>query len=214
MSVPAAPPRRPKAQRESRGIVRLIVLFAATLGACWPLWLHRTYSALARVVRVTPRAAVLLVVVPVVNLAAPAYLAVDLPRAVRRVRTEGSGGPEPEVLSILLLLPVAAGIGVAVLLGLSLPLVLLLGGYLTWVFELPAAIALERSLAGSGQALAGASQRGETAFAVVVAVVLIGAGGIVVATGGDDERKPQAAAPAAEVSDIAVTPNALWITNT
>ena len=86
MSVPAAPPRRPPARRESRGIVRLLVLFGATLGAYWPLWLHRTYAVLDGIARLRPRAAVALVVVPVLNLAGPAYLAVDLPRAVRRVR--------------------------------------------------------------------------------------------------------------------------------
>jgi DNA-binding beta-propeller fold protein YncE len=213
MSVPAAPPRRPPARRESRGVVRLLVLFGATLGAYWPLWLHRTYAALDRIARLAPRAAVVLVVVPVLNLAGPAYLAVDLPRAVRRVRTDVAGGPVAVVMSLLLLVPVAAGVGVAVLLGLSFPLVLLLAGYFTWIFELPAAIALERSLAAA-QGIAGISQRGDAVFAVAVATLLVAVGTVVLVSSGGDEAKPPRAAPVAEVSDIAVTPNALWITNT
>ena len=111
----------------ARSPLYLILLFAATLGAYWPIRLFGIYAELTqatpRPTRLTPRTAVLLAVVPFVNLVGPAYLAIDLPRAIRRVSAR-----DTEVLSILLLLPVAGGVATAILLGLSLPLVLLLAG--------------------------------------------------------------------------------------
>ena len=185
----------------------LILMFALTLGAYWPIRLYVLYGELGRggspVTRLTARAAVLMAVLPLVNLVAPAYFAIDLPRGIRRVSAR-----DTEVLSILLLLPVAGGVAVAILLGLSLPLVLLLAGYFAWIFHLPAALALERVLP--------VARRGETAAAIGTAVAVLAAGAIVLATAGDDAQDtPRAATPpAAEVSDIAVTPEALWITNT
>ena len=187
-----------------------IVLFAATLGAYWPIRLYALYAELARAAprasRLTPRTAVLLAVVPLVNLVAPAYHAIDLPRAIRRVSAR-----DTEVLSILLLLPVAGGVATAILLGLSLPLVLLLAGYLAWIFNLPAALALERAVP-----VAGAAGRRETAIALGAAVVVLAVTGVVLASGGDDEQDSpaQPAQAVSEVSDIAVTPEALWVTNT
>src|SRR4051794_26507136 len=124
MSLRTAPPRRPPARPGSRTPWRLVLLFAATAGIYWPLWLHSTYLAVHRggrlTTRLTARTATLLALVPVVNLAGLAYIAVDLPRAVRRLRAgDSGGGPDTEVLSILLVLPVIAGIGLALALGMS-----------------------------------------------------------------------------------------------
>jgi YVTN family beta-propeller protein len=194
----------------ARSPLYLIVLFAATLGAYWPIRLFGIYAELAkatpRPTRLTPRTAVLLAVLPLVNLVAPAYLAIDLPRAIRRVSAR-----DTEVLSILLLLPVAGGVATAILLGLSLPLVLLVAGYLAWIFNLPAALALERAVP-----VAGAAGRRETAIALGAAVVVLAVTGVVLASGGDDEQDTpaQPAQAVSEVSDIAVTPEALWVTNT
>lgn len=194
-----------------RSPLSLILLFGATLGAYWPIRLHALYAELARSTprptRLTPRAAVLLAVTPLVNLVALAYFAIDLPRATRRIT-----GRDTEVLSILLLLPAAGGVAAALLLGLSLPLVLILAGYLAWIFNLPAALALERVLPAPA-----ATRRRETVIALGVAVIVLSAtSAVVIASGGDDDQP--AAAPRAqdvtEVSDIAVTPEALWITNT
>jgi DNA-binding beta-propeller fold protein YncE len=214
-----APSRRPTDRRGSRSPLRLIALFAATLGAYWPLWLHRTYSALgrgdARPTALTPRAAPLLAVVPVLNLAGIAYLAVDLPRALRRLASRDSGAPDTEVLSLLMFLPLAAGAGLAALLDLALPLGVLLSGYLAWPFELPAAIALERTLAATPAGESDVAPRQDTFFAVAVgAIALVAAGAALLTGDGDDEPPPRAAPPPAEVSDIAVTRDPLWISNT
>jgi hypothetical protein len=218
MSQPTAPSRRPTARRRSRSPLRLIALFAGTLGVYWPLWLYRTYGALAqadaRPTALTPRAAALLALAPLVNLVGIAYLAVDLPRALRRVASRDSGAPDTEVLSILMLLPLAAGAGLAALLGAPLPLAVLLTGYLAWPFELPAAIALERLLATTAAPDSDVAPRRETLFAVAVGAAALCAAGVAVLTGGDDDAPPRAAQPVAEVSDIAVTRDALWISNT
>jgi YVTN family beta-propeller protein len=193
-----------------RSPLYVVLLFAATLGAYWPVRLFGLYAELAkaapRPTKLTPRAALLLAVVPVVNLVAPAYLAIDLPRAIRRVSAR-----DTEVLSILLLLPAAAGVATAILLGLSLPLVLLVAGYLAWIFNLPAALVLERVVPGAAP-----SRRRKAAIAFGTAVAVLAVGGVVLAGAGDDESDT-AARPAqqtSEVSDIAVTPEALWVTNT
>jgi len=192
-----------------------VVLFALTLGAYWPIRMHAAYEQLGagpgRATRLTPRAATLLELVPAVNLLAPVYLAIDLPRALRRRRAGDGTGPDPELLSILLAAPVAGGVAVAVLLGLSIPLTVLLAGYLAWIFNLPAALALERALPP-----AVGPHRRETRLALGVAAVVLAATVVIVVAGGDDEQRgPSAAQPKpAEVSDIAVTREALWITNT
>ena len=104
-----------------RSPLSLILLFGATLGAYWPIRLHALYAELARSTprptRLTPRAAVLLAVTPLVNLVALAYFAIDLPRATRRVT-----GRDTEVLSILLLLPAAGGVAAALLCARALKL--------------------------------------------------------------------------------------------
>jgi YVTN family beta-propeller protein len=194
----------------ARSPLYVILLFAATLGAYWPIRLFAVCAELAkatpRPTRLTPWAAVLLAVVPVVNLIAPAYLAIDLPRAIRRVSAR-----DTEVLSILLLLPAAGGVATALLLGLSLPLVLLLAGYLAWIFNLPAALVLEREVPVTASA-----RRRETAIALGTAVAVLAVTGVVLASGGDDEQGTgsQPAPKVSEVSDIAVTQEALWVTNT
>jgi DNA-binding beta-propeller fold protein YncE len=192
-------------------------MFALTLGAYWPIRLFLTYAQLGetppRPTRLTPRGALVLVLLPLVNLLAPAYLAIDLPRALRRLRRPDAEGPDPEILSILLLLPAAGGIALAILLGLSTPLVLLVSGYLAWAFNLPAALALERTLPAEARQR-GAGRR-ETAVALGASVVVIAGVVVALAAGGSDEDGAPAAAPKpTEVSDIAVTRNALWVTNT
>ena len=144
--------------------------------------------AAPRPTRLTPRAAVLLAVVPLVNLVAPAYFAIDLPRAIRRVHRRAT----PRCSRSCCCCPAAGGVAAAILLGLSLPLVLLLAGYLAWIFNLPAALALERALPA-----AAATRRRETAIALGIAVVVLAVtSAVVVANGGDDDQS--AAAPPAQ----------------
>ena len=215
MSVPTTSPEPPSPARARRSPLSIVVLFVLTLGAYWPIRLYLAYEQLgatpARPTRLTPRTAALLELVPGINLLAPAYLAIDLPRALRRLRAGDGTGPDPELLAILLVAPVAGGVAAAVLLGLSIPLTVLLAGYLAWIFNLPAALVLERALPAAVE-----RHRRETLLALgVAAVVLAGTAAIVVAGGSDDKGTPSAAQPKpAEVSDIAVTPGALWITNT
>src|SRR6185503_11978673 len=100
-------PESTSARDGGRGPVQIAVLFLLTLGAYWRVWLGHTYVALGRrAPRPTPFGPVPLValeLVPGVNLLWPAFLAVDLPRAIRRL---GAGtAPDTEVLSILVLLP-------------------------------------------------------------------------------------------------------------
>ena len=73
-------------------------------------------------------------------------------------------------------------------------------GYFAWIFNLPAALVLERVLP--------AARPRETAVAIGAAVVVLAAAGIVLVSAGDDEQDtPRAATqPVAEVSDIAVDP--------
>ena len=197
-----------------RSPLYLILMFALTLGAYWPVRLLLLYSQLDRTAprptRLSSRTALLLATFPLVNLIAPAYFAIDVPRAIRRMRGRHTDGPDTEVLSILLLLPAAGGVGVAILLGLSLPLVLLLAGYIAWIFNLPAALALERAVPAFG-----AARRRETPIALGIGVVVLAGAGAALVSGDDDPRAPQPAADrVVEVSDIAVTPEALWVTNT
>jgi YVTN family beta-propeller protein len=137
---------------------------------------------------------------------------------VRRVHSRpGAEAPDTEPLAILLLAPLAAGVGLALALGLSPLLVVLLGGYLAWPFELPAAIAVERALGDVAPAWEGRRRRrdiaGAGAIAVAAAAVLL-----VVVAGGDEKDQPAAPKakppPVSDVSDIAVTRDALWVTNT
>ncbi len=213
MNAPTPPPERSAQVSAGRSPLYLIAMFALTLGAYWPLRLRRAYAQLATTsggrARLTPRGATLLALLPGVNLVAPAFLAIDLPRAIR-VRHGSRGGPDPEVLSLLLVAPVAGGIAAAVVLSLSIPLTLLLAGYLAWIFNLPAALALERALPPAP------TQRSETRRALAIAAIVIAAAAVVLISGADDETRDRATGTPkpTEVSDIAVTREALWVTNT
>ena len=151
MTAPGNPPpeggRAPRRQPLATAL-----LWVATLGLYWPVWLWRTYRALRQTggeaTRLSAGRAAGLAAIPGLNLLWTALLSVDLPRAVRRSRSREAAGavPDTELLTILLLTPVAAGVALAILLGLSPVLAVLLAGYLAWPFELPAAIVTERAL--------------------------------------------------------------------
>src|SRR6185503_2684014 len=188
---------------------------------CWPVWLWRAYRALhPRASRVSPGLATGLALLPAVNLLWTGYLAVDLPRAVRRARSgPGREPPDTELLSVLLIAAAAAGIAIAIALGLSPVLVVLLAGYLTWPFTLPAAIATERAMGDTIPAWDGRRRRRDIAAACAVGLAAVAALGVVIATGGDDGEGGEAGPPVPQqpfidVSDIAVTREALWVTNT
>lgn len=198
-----------------------VLLWVLSLGLYWPLWLWRAYRALGRggqaAAQVSPGRAAALALVPGLNLLGTAYLAVDLPRAVRRVHTGSAGeAPDTEPLTILLVVPIAAGVGLALALGLSPLGAILLGGYLAWPFELPAALATEHALGDRAPAWEGVQRRRDIAGAMGTALAAVIALVIAVATGGDGEQ-PATPAPQrffSDVSDVAVASNALWITDT
>jgi YVTN family beta-propeller protein len=220
MTAPVNPP--PKGGRGSRRRpLATALLWIASLGLYWPVWLWRIYRTLHAEERaatgVTPRRAAGLAAIPGLNLLWTAFLAVDLPRAVRRVRhgKAGDAGPDTELLAILLVAPAAAGVALAFVLGLSPLLAILLAGYLAWAFELPAAITVERALGELQPTWETHERRRDIVGAITAGAVCALA--IVLITGGEDETRPvPQAKPRAfpDVSDIAVTNDALWITNT
>jgi YVTN family beta-propeller protein len=219
MTAARAPSEEHLAAGEERSPLRVIALFAVTLGAYWLIWLRGVYTSLARLsprpTRASATPVVLLELLPVVNLAWTAFVAVDLPRAIRRLGSGQGDAPDTEVLSILVLLPVLGGAGIALALGLSAPLTLLVAGYLAWPLELPATLALQRALARTaGGRRAAAHEPWEVPLAVAVALVLGGALAATIALGGDEDgTAPPPAQQVTEVSDIAVTREALWVTN-
>jgi DNA-binding beta-propeller fold protein YncE len=194
-----------------------------SLGLYWPVWLWRTYSALhgrPGATRVSPGRAAGLALVPVVNLVWAVMLSVDLPRAVRRARSSHAGPPpDTEMLTILLLAPLAAGIALALALGMSPLPAVLAAGYLAWPFELPGAVATERAMGALRRALEPRARRRHVTGALAAGVVAAAAVALAVAAGGDGDGRdtiPTPTAPApqlTEVSDIAATADALWITN-
>lgn len=204
------------------GVRPTVLAWLLSLGLYWPVWLWRTYSALRRTpgtTRVTPGRAAALTWVPALNLLWTVFGSVDLPRAVRRARAGDAGEPpDTEMLTILLLAPLAAGIALGLLLGFSPLLAALAAGYLAWPFELLGALATERAMGGLRPVLERRQRRRHLAGALAAGAVAAGAVAVAVAAGGDDgpETIPTPTAPAAEltdVSDIASTSGALWITN-
>jgi len=215
MTAPRAPSERPPTEGESRSLAGVTARFVATLGAYWPLWLFRAYSTLGRrapaPTRIGAGAAAGLVLVPFVNVLWLAYLAVDLPRSVRRLRAGPDQGPDPEVLSILLLAPVAGAIALVA----ALDLHPVLAGYVAWPLELPAALALERALARiPGPSTAALGRERETVFTAAIAIAAWAVLGVALIDGDEDERSTAAPQPVPEVSDLAVTRDAVWVTNT
>jgi YVTN family beta-propeller protein len=220
MTSARAPTEEHPSPGEERSPLSVIALFAVTLGAYWLIWLRGVYASLAhrspRPTRVSATRVVLLQLVPVVNLAWTVFIAVDLPRAIRRLGTADGDAPDTEVLSILVLLPVLGGAGIAIALGLSAPLALLVAGYLTWPLELPAVLALQRALARTAGGRPAATRKPrEVSLAVAVALALGATLVATIALGGDEESAPPAPTQQVpQVSDIAVTREALWVTNT
>ena len=218
MTATPAPPEEPSG--EERSPARVIALFAITIGAYWVVWLRSVYRALAsidpRPTRFSATQAVAGALVPIVNLAWTVVLAVDLPRAIRRLGARNGDTPDTEVLSILVLLPVLGGAGIAIALDLSAPLTLVAAGYLAWPLELFAVLALQRALARSPAGVPAARRApAETPVSAAIALALAGALVVTIALGGDEENaSPTPPPPLTEVSDIAVTPEALWVTNT
>jgi YVTN family beta-propeller protein len=209
---------------ERRGTRRAALLFVMTLGAYWIVWVTRVYAGLRSrspaSTRVTPRMAALLLLLPFVNVAFEACLALDLPRAVRRARAPGTSRPsvETEPLTVLLLAAPFAAIALAIAIGLS-PLVV---GYLAWPFELPAMLTVQRVLnSQGGEVVAGRRAQGvpprafdgETVASLVLAVAVVGALVVSLAGGGEEDRSSNARpVPQEQFSDVAASPGALWVT--
>src|SRR4051794_2343019 len=176
--------------RSPRSLALTAGLFALTLGAYFPLWAARAAAELRQAgkgARVpAPGAVALLALVPVLNIAGLAYLAVAMPRAIRRA-SGGDPDTNTEIVSALMIAAVAGGVGLALLIGVS-PL---LGGYLAWLLELPAALLVQRQLnrmAGQSAppAADGVSRRDpETVAALVLAFLVLASGGIALAFSGE-----------------------------
>jgi YVTN family beta-propeller protein len=197
-------PKPPPNPRRSLG--RVAALFAITLGAYWPLWLVQAAplpraGAAGRRGRIAIAAAAL---VPVLNIAFEVVLALFLPRTIRRLgETENT---ETQAF-LLLAAPVAA---VALTLALGLPF--WIAGYVAWPLELPAALAVQSALnrLGAGERMdREVALSGVIGAGIVTGVVLL----LVLGGSGDKKSAPAAATPQGDkVSDIAVTPGALWVT--
>jgi streptogramin lyase len=169
--------------------------------------------------RLPPALAAGLLLVPFANIAMAVYLALDLPRAIRRSLGTDREGVETEPLALLLL--AAPVVAVALTVALGLPLILT--GYLTWPFELPALLLSQRALNRLGEerdqtTLPIGGDRlidGEVLASVLLAIV-IGAGAAIALVAGDDEDKKQTTpsfAKIPQVSDIAISPGSLWVTH-
>ena len=221
MNAPRTPLQDPSPRGGRRGPLHIAALFVVTLGAYWLVWLGHVYAELGRraprPTRFGPAPVLALELVPFLNLVWPAFLAVDLPRAIRRLGAGHSSAPDTEILSILMLLPVLGGVGIAVALGLSMPLTLLVAGYLAWPLELPAVLAMQRALIRSPGGSAAAARGGrEVSLSIALSIAIVAALVATIAIGGGDEGSAPAsqAQQVTEVSDIAATRDALWITNT
>jgi YVTN family beta-propeller protein len=210
---------------ERRGLGRAALLFVITLGGYWIVWVTRVYAGLRSrspaPTRLGPLAVAVLGLLPLVNVAFEAFLALDLPRAVRRARASEPGGPsvETEPLTVLLLAAPFGAIAVAIAIGLS-PLLI---GYLAWPFELPAMLTVQRVLNGQTRDEIHAErpvQRtptrlldGETIASLVLALAIAGALAVALASGGEEEKASKVRpAPQEQFSDIAISPEGLWIT--
>jgi YVTN family beta-propeller protein len=210
---------------ERRGTGRAALLFVITLGAYWIVWVTRVYAGLRSrspaPTRLTPPTAAVLLLLPLVNVAFEAFLALDLPRAVRRARAPGASGPsvETEPLTVLLLAAPFGAIALAIAIGLS-PLVV---GYLAWPFELPAMLTVQRVLNRQTRDEVAAGRRvhrepsrvldGETVASLLLALAIAGALAVSLAGGGEEDKGSNARpAPQEQFSDIAISPGGLWIT--
>lgn len=199
-----------------RGLARVVLLFAVTLGSFWPIWLAQVLPASrtgerARSARV---AIAIVALVPGLNLVFEVALALILPRSLRRFAESRPGTPpaESELQTFLLLAAPATAIALA--LAIHLPAWVV--GYLAWPLELPATLVLQRALnrlEAPGRPPA-RRRDGELlacgALAVALAIVAV----VTALGGGDEKKKPVSspAAPSTQASDIVATPRDLWVT--
>jgi DNA-binding beta-propeller fold protein YncE len=209
----------PLTARSPRSLGLTAGLFALTVGAYFPLWAARVSGELRRFgtgAQVpAPGATALLAVVPVLNIGGLAYLAVALPRAIRRAE-EGAREANTEIISALMIAAVAGGVALALLIDVS-PL---LGGYLAWPLELPGALLVQRHLnrLAAERPAAGGRRDRETVVAIGLAAVVLATGGIALAFSGEDDDSPSSGGPLAArsarpvASDLAVSPQAAWWT--
>jgi YVTN family beta-propeller protein len=213
----------PLTSRSPRSLGLTAGLFVLTIGAYFPLWAARAAAELRRFGTATrglaPGAVALLALVPVVNIAGLAFLAVALPRAIRQ-GAERDREANTEIVSALMIAAVAGGVALSFLIDVS-PL---LGGYLAWPLELPAALLVQRHLnriaAERSADVPDGRTRGdrETVVAACLAVLVLGSGGIALAFSGEGDDDPTSSGPLAArsarptASDIAVSPQAAWET--
>ncbi len=208
-----------------RSLARAAALFGVTLGGYWPVWLVQVAPVAgegrrARRGRIAITAATL---VPVVNVIFEVLLALFLPRGIRRLgESRGDATAlNTETQTFLLLAAPAGAIALTVALGLPF----WLAGYLTWPLELPAALAVQAALnrlepAAPGTGAARRPRRIDAELAVSAAITIAIAIAVVLAIvlGGDehhDRARAKAQQPqqqGGQVSDLAVTPGALWVT--
>jgi virginiamycin B lyase len=200
--------------RRRRAPARVALLFAVTAGAYWPLWLAQVmpFSSTGPGERRGRIAVAIAAVLPGVNVLFEVLLALVLPRAVRRLaESRGARVTDTEGQTFLLLAAPFAAIAISLALGLPAWLV----GYLAWPLELPAALLIQRTLNRIEPGGRGTVSRpdAETVAAGAIAAALVAAVLIAIVAGGDE--KDQASlppAPAERVSDLAVTPRAVWVT--
>jgi DNA-binding beta-propeller fold protein YncE len=199
-----------------RGLARVALLFAVTLGAYWPIWLAQVAPSsrggtASRRGRVAIAAATL---VPVLNVAFEVALALLLPRALRRLaeRRPGAVPVATETQTFLLLAAPAVAIALALALGLPVWLV----GFLAWPLELPATLAVQRMLNSMEAPQPAPSPRrdGEVLVSGAITALLAIAGVLALALGGGgtENQAPAHATQAEKASDIVATPDGLWVT--
>jgi DNA-binding beta-propeller fold protein YncE len=204
-----------RGRRRSRA--RVLVLFAVTAGAYWPVWLAQVVpgSGDARPAARRRLAILAAALIPGINVVLEIALALLLPRAVRRL---AESEPQPvatdsETQTFLLLAAPFAAIALALVLGLPAWLV----GYLAWPLELPAALVIQRTLnkldarpeaplrGTDGEVAVCAGIAAAIAVGVVLAIALSG--------GSTNKGKPTVSGPPPEtVSDVVGAPDGIWIT--
>jgi streptogramin lyase len=198
-----------------RGLARVVGLFATTAGAYWPLWLAQVVpsspQARTRRARIAILAAAL---VPGINVVFEIMLALLLPRAVRRAAESRSGDAATETEAQTFLLLAAPFAAIALALALHLPAWLV--GYVAWPLELPATLVVQRSLNRLEPAVqpAGGRLDGEVVASGLIASVIVAGLVLAIVLGGEEPKKssPVVGQQVESVSDLAVTPRALWVT--
>jgi hypothetical protein len=197
-----------------RPLARVVALFAITAGGYWPVWLAQVVPSSqgrGRRARIAILAAAL---VPGINIVLEILIALLLPRAVRRGAESGSGeaATESDVQTFLLLAAPSAAIAIA--LALQLPAWLV--GYVAWPLELPATLVIQRSLNRLRPAVQPAGRRldGEVVASGMIATAIVAGAVLAIVLGGEEGKKRslRVGQQVETVSDVAVTPRALWVT--